>query len=108
MLINLRQSYIRAAGERKILNDLLMMAFASFIPVFRGLIFLKDDELPRNKKGVLDKIQEIFGADMKPFKRILDAKISGASLKTDDSKEIFNLCYNGLGKLVELVDAFEI
>jgi len=107
-LIGLRQGYISASGDRKMLTDGFIDSFAGYIPLFRGIITMLGQEAPIKSEAVLSTLQEIARVDLAPFRAVLKEKRERAKLSMVQLNTLFEDCYTVIEKLGNMADEMEI
>jgi len=107
-LIGMRQHYLSAAGDRKILLASLLQDFSGYIPLFRAILFLLGKEPPRDRSGVLHEMEAETGRSMEVFRRLLQARREKRRIPLEELNGIFESCYNTTESLGEIIDAMEI
>ncbi|MEA2109422.1 MAG: hypothetical protein U9P07_08400 [Pseudomonadota bacterium] len=103
-LIGLRQDYLSAAGNRKILADGFNHAFSRYLPLFRGVVMLLGSQPAINPTTVLDQLQKATTIDLSAFGSIFQAHGKRQNLSMDQLNTIFTNCYQALEQLGDLVD----
>jgi len=73
-LQHLCQGYIKAMGNKMTLTDLFVGSLSGYFPLFRGILFLYNHEIPKEKGDVLHAINECCGVDMKVYRNLLDIR----------------------------------
>ena len=106
-LIGLRQGYLSAAGDRKILADGFNHAFSRYLPLFRGVIQLFGSQPAINPTAVLDQLQEATNVDLSTFQTIFQARRKRQNLSMGELNTIFTNCYQALEQLGKLVDEYQ-
>jgi hypothetical protein len=102
------QSYIKARGNKSALTDMFAGSLSGYFPEFRGILFLFDQKIPREKGDVLSAVENLFDIDLGVYKKLLEIKAQGAHLSAESLKEIFERLYRVLDTLIKKVDEFEI
>jgi hypothetical protein len=103
-LIGLRQEYLSAAGDRKILADGFNHAFSRYLPLFRGVILLFGSQPAIDPAAVLDQLREASKVDLSIFQSIFQAHRKRQNLSMAQLNTIFTNCYQALEQLGKLVD----
>ncbi len=106
-LQTLCHGYIRTMGDRKMLAELLTVSLSGFFPVFRGILFLHGQEIPKEKGNVLSALGKCRNRDTLVFKRLLDIRHIGEHPSLEELKELFRGLYLELDALAREVDEFE-
>ena len=105
-LIGLRQGYLSTMGNKKELRIRIVRSLPKLIPLFRGIIFLYNQEPKTDFIDVLEQLEAATPIDCSVFFRILenriqpDAKMSGQS--------VFEEYYDALEKLSQVVDEITV
>ena len=108
-LVQLRQGYIAAAEDKRALARLFTEDLSSYFPVFRALLHLTYGGItPVPKKDVLEKLQEVTGIDMAPFKKLFAAKKGEEKLDPRVMPYFFRQIYTCVEKLMERSNDIEI
>lgn len=103
-LIWLRQGYISAAGDKKILTEGFVQSITGYIPLFRGIISLLGQEPPVRHKDVISSLSRAADINTDVFDRVLHAKHQKAKLSIEDLNEIFENYYSATEALGKIVD----
>ena len=106
-LIGLRQGYIAAAGDRRILSAEFLKAFGGYIPLFRGIIVLHQKETPIAGSDVLSTLEDVSSIAMDPFRAVLKAKKERAKLSMEQLNTLFEDCYSIIEKLGKVIDEIQ-
>ena len=106
-LIALRQGYIAAAGDRKILTEGFVDSFSGYIPLLRGIIVLLGKEPPLKNSEVLTVLEEICDVKTDVFQTVLKLKREQTKPSIEQLNTIFEDYYDAIEKLGEMTDAIE-
>jgi predicted nucleotidyltransferase len=107
-LQHLCQGYIKAMGNKMTLTDLFVGSLSGYFPLFRGILFLYNHEIPKEKGDVLHAINECCGVDMKVYRNLLDIRSRNFYPPLEALKEIFKNLYRVLDTITKKVDEFRI
>jgi len=107
-LIGLRQGYISAAGDRKILARSFAESFSGYMPLFKAIILLLGKVPPRNNADILSALEEISGVRTEVFKRVLDQKRKKTRPSLEQLNLVFEDYYAAIEKLGDFTDALAI
>lgn len=73
-LIRLRQGYLERGLLKKDVVGLMVESLTSFTPIFRNMLRLKQQPLPKARREVIESTARVFGFSADPFLRILQLK----------------------------------
>ncbi|MDR4509401.1 MAG: hypothetical protein MRJ65_14440 [Candidatus Brocadiaceae bacterium] len=107
-LQQLCQGYIRAMGDKTLLTDLLRGLLSGYFPIFRGILFLHDQNIPGEKNAVVSAIQKDCNADLAVFTKALHIRTNNLRPTVDELRHIFEGLYRELDSLAQMFDQFEI
>lgn len=105
-LQHLCQGYIKAMGDKRTFTDLLVGSLSGYFPLFRGILFLYNHEIPKEKGDVLYAMNECCDVDMKVFKDLLDIRSHNFYPPIEALKEVFKNLYRVLDTITKKVDEF--
>jgi hypothetical protein len=107
-LIGLRQGYLSAAGDRKILAEgFLSHTYSRYLPLFRGIIYLLGEEPAIEPLSVLKQLKETTKIDSDAFEIVFRVRGKRQSLSMDELNNTFTQCYRTLEQLGNLVDEYQ-
>ena len=107
-LIGLRQGYISAAGDQKILARGFAESFAGYMPLFKSIILLLGKEPPNNNDGILSVLEEVSGVRTDVFKIVSNQKKKKTKPSIEQLNMVFEDYYAAIEKLGEITDAIVI
>jgi hypothetical protein len=107
-LIGLRQGYISAAGDQKILARGFAESFSGYMPLFKAIILLLGKVPPRNNADILSALEDISGVRTEVFKRVLDQKRKKTRPSLEQLNLVFEDYYAAIEKLGDFTDAIAI
>ncbi len=107
-LIGLRQGYISAAGDQKILARGFAESFAGYMPLFKSIILLLGKEPPNNNDGILSVLEEVSGVRTDVFKIVLNQKKKKTKPSIEQLNMVFEDYYAAIEKLGDVTDAIVI
>jgi hypothetical protein len=73
-VIRLRQSYLRIAGRRSELAELLIASASSFGTLFRHVLIALGQESPSSTREGADRLAKLFAVSAAPFHLVLDLR----------------------------------
>jgi hypothetical protein len=108
MLIRLRQGYIAAAANRKLVRDILISTIKGLAPLLRAMLWLKDIDRPAETEPTFTKAGSEFSINREPL--ITVAKWQYERIRPDavQVRSIFESVYSIVDKLAVIVDELEV
>lgn len=106
-LIGLRQGYISAAGDQKILARGFADSIAGYMPLFKAIIVLLGRETPQNNQEILSVLADLTGIRTDAYKQVLALKNRQTKLSIEKLNIVFEDYYEVIEKLGEMIDALE-
>lgn len=100
--------YIKAMGNRTALTDLFLGSLSGYFPVLRGLLFLYDQKIPREKGEVLFALERCLDIDLGVYRKLLEFRAADFYPPFDVLRDIFEKLYRILNTVIKKVDEFEI
>jgi len=107
-LINLRHGYVRAAGRRKFIRQLMVDIVPGVIPLLSSLLFIMDREIPARKLDIITAAGELLKVGLEPVARCLQMRRSGEKPGLDELKGLFTRFYLCLETLTDKVDKLHV
>ena len=71
-LLLLREAFLETQETGKLLKSLIRQSMAAFVAIFRGLLHLAGQEVPSQKRQVLDRVCKAYDMDRDLFETLLD------------------------------------
>ncbi len=107
-LVGLRQGFLSAAGDRKMLVNDFVRSFSGYIPLFRAIIRLLGSDPPLTNKEVLSEVEKVSQVGMDAFRTVMNEKKKSTKPSSDQLVRIFEKYYTAVEKLGDIIDALEI
>lgn len=107
-LIGLRQGYLAAQADRRLLSENFGSIITGDIPLFRGIIFLLLNQTPIQQSAVIQALSEAVAIDTSVFSTALQVKQKKIKPSIDEFNEIFENYYTVLEKLGRIVDEITV
>jgi len=104
-LIGLRQGYISAAGDAKILAQGMVDSHAGYMPLFKAVIVLLGRQAPQTNMEIISVLEELSGIKTDAFRQILMYKRRKTKPSFDKLKPVFRDYYRIIEKLGDMIDA---
>jgi hypothetical protein len=106
-LIGLRQGYISAAGDQKILARGFADSFAGYMPLFKAIIVVLGRETPQNNQETLTALTDISGIRTDAFNQVLALKNRQTKPTIEKLNIVFEDYYEIIEQLGEVIDALD-
>lgn len=107
-LIWLRQGYLDAMGDRKLLTEGFVNSITGYIPLFRGIITLLGKEPPAIQSEVITALSEAANINTDVFTQVLKEKHDKIKLSIEELNTMFEDYYEATEKIGKIVDEIKI
>ena len=107
-LIGLRQGYLSAQADRRLLSENFGVIITGAIPLFRGIVFLLQNQIPIPQNAVIKALSEAVDIDTSVFSTALQVKQKIIKPSIDEFYQIFENYYAALEKLGRIVNEITI
>ena len=107
-LIRLRQGYIAAAGNHKLVRDVLIAAAKGLAPLVRAMLWLKDSERPTTLEKTFRAGTSELSVNLETALRIDRWRYEKPRLSDADIANAFSALYAATDQLATLVDELEV
>jgi hypothetical protein len=107
-LIGLRQGYISAAGDQKLLARGFAESFSGYMPLFKAIIVLLGQKPPHHNAGIIALLEEVSGIRADVFKVVLNQKKDQAKPSIEQLNMVFEDYYTAIEALGDFIDALAI
>ena len=103
-LLLLREAFMETAGKGRALRGVIGQSIQAFVAIFDALLYLKEKEIPKERRDVVNLTCDTFDLDTGLFQKLLDIKEE--KLKPDDTetKSLFQNYLKEVRKLSKIVD----
>ena len=108
MLIRLRQGYVAAAANKRLVRDILISTSISLAPLLRAMLWLKDIDRPKIVELSFAKAVEEFGVNVDFLIEVRKWKYEKTRLSQEQIKAAFESIYETVDTLATAVDRFEV
>ena len=107
MLIRLRQGYIAAAANKKLVRDILISTAKGLEPLLRAMLWLKDADRPAGAEQTFKMAAGQFSIKLDSL--VISERWRHEKIRPDESQidNTFESVYSSIEQLAELVDKFE-
>lgn len=107
-LIRLRQGYIAAAANKRLVRDILVSAVGGLAPLLRAMLWLKDAERPGEAKPVFAKAADEFSINTDSLTAVRKWRHKKVRLQKDEITNAFEAIYKAVEQLAVIVDKLEV
>jgi hypothetical protein len=107
-LVRLRQGYLAAGGDWRLVRDVLIHATKALAPLARAMLWLRDIERPKTMTGSLHKAAEQFKVDLGPVAAAERWRHEKPRLTAPDVERHFEAVFAAVDRLAEIVDGLEL
>lgn len=107
MLIRLRQGYIAAAGQNRLIRDVLISAAVGLVPLLRAMLWLKNSDRPAQAQAVFKKAEAEFSVKTDCLVNVKNWRHGKTRLSNDEIKRNFDALYEATDRLAVIVDGLE-
>jgi len=108
MLIRLRQGYIAAAANKKLVRDILISTAKGMAPLLRALLWLKGVERTAQAKPTFVKAAGEFSIDTNPLKSAIIWRHEKIRLSETEMENAFESVYSVIEQLAGIVDELKV
>ena len=108
MLIRLRQGYIAAAANKKLVRDILISTAKGMLPLLRAMLWLKDIDRTAQAEPTLVKSTEEFSIEAKPFTSAIQWRHEKIRLSETEMENAFVSVYSVVEQLAGIVDKLKV
>lgn len=88
-LLQLRQVYLESKGKTRNLKFIIKNSLTAFISIFRALLYIKDKDVPSEKKSIISLISQEMGVDEQIFLNLLRVKEGTVKLSSEALNTLF-------------------
>lgn len=107
-LIRLRQGYIAASANRKIVRDILISTAKGLSPLLRAMLWLKDIDRPKTAEATFKKTTDEFSINTGPLLTAEKWRHAKVSLSDFEMENVFESVYGVVECLAEIIDELEV
>ncbi len=107
-LIRLRQGYIAAAGNNRLVRDVLIATAKALAPLLRAVLWLKDIDRPGTMAATFQKASSELDVDLSTVEAAERWRYEKPRLTDSDIGAAFESIYAATDKLAQTVDAMEV
>ena len=108
MLIRLRQGYIAAAANKKLVRDILISTAKGMAPLLRAMLWLKDIDRTARAEATFGKAAGEFSIDTNPLKSAVKWRYEKIRLSETEMENAFESAYSVIEQLAGIVDELKV
>lgn len=107
-LIRLRQGYIAAAANRRLVRDILISATGGLVPLLRAILWLKDINRPKQAQPVFAKATAEFSITVDSLITVRKWRHGKIRLRENEITAAFESIYTAVEQLALIVDELKV
>jgi len=108
MLIRLRQGYIAAAANKKLVRDILISTAKGMAPLLRSMLWLKDVERTARAEATFGKAAGEFSIDANTLTSAIKWRHEKVRLSETEMENAFESVYSLVEQLADIVDKLKV
>ena len=108
MLIRLRQGYIAAAANKKLVRDILISTAKGMLPLLRAMLWLKDIDRTARTESTLGKAAKDYSIDMNSLTTALKWRHEKVRLSETEMENAYESVYSVVEQLSDIVDKLKV
>ena len=103
-LLLLRERYVETRGKPKVLRELISASVPTFVFVFKGLLYLLDEEIPETKQETVSGLARALDLDENLFSSLLQIEAGTLKPSPQEIADIFRRYLQQIRALALLID----
>jgi len=103
-LLQLREGFLTTAHHADSMKSLIARSVITFAPIFSGLLELKTDVIPPNRREMFAKMAEIFGLDEELFRELLAIRETNPRYSREHLHSIMERYIREISQLTQTID----
>jgi hypothetical protein len=108
MLIRLRQGYIAAAANKKLVRDILISTAKGMLPLLRAMLWLKDIDRTARAEPTFAKAASEFSINTNPLMSATKWRHEKTRLSETEMENAFESVYSVVEQLAGIVDKLKV
>ena len=104
-LLLLREAFLESYGKARALRSVVILSLSAFIAIFEALLYLKGEEIPKEKRDIIRVTAGLFELDGSIFEKLLDIKEEKIKLGDKEILKLYKAYLKEVRMLSKLVDA---
>ena len=106
-LIKLSWGYVRAAGRKRALTELMVDSVFGLAPLMRGILYARSEEPPTTIGPLFDALSSLVGSAALSFKEVYWMKLRETKMPVSRVRDILKDYYRAIETLIDVVDRIE-
>jgi len=106
-LLHLRQSYFNFYIDKRHVSILIPASVKTFMAFFPAVLHIQGEEIPGDRKAILDKIIALFNLDKNVFETLWQKATGDSKIKQKEDKALFLKYIEEIRKLANEIDKWE-
>lgn len=107
-LLLLREAYLDSEGRQRGLGQVASASLTAFLSLFRALLFLREQEIPRHSDRLISVTAREIGFDEGPFMEVLRVREGKVKPRRDEMERIVDKYLGAIRDLWKTVDQLEV
>ncbi|MBN2283607.1 MAG: hypothetical protein JXO48_06930 [Deltaproteobacteria bacterium] len=107
-LVLLRRGFLETEGRDRHIRELIAASLTAFISIFKGLLYLKEQDIPPSRREVIGAVADTFALDRTTFLRCLQIKEGTGRFSPQEVRSLLKSYLAEIKKLWEAVDRMEL
>ena len=103
-LLLLREAFMETAGRARAMRGVIGQSIQAFVAIFDALLTLKEKEIPKERRDVVNLTCDTFDLDAGLFQKLLDIKEEKLKPDHTETKSLFQNYLKQVRKLSKIVD----
>jgi predicted nucleotidyltransferase len=99
-LIQLRKGFLESYGRKKAIERLILHSLPAFFSIFQSMVYLKEGGMICENKGIIEKMEAIFGLEKGCFSMLAEIREGKKKVKSD--QEAIGVMDRYIGEIVKL------
>jgi predicted nucleotidyltransferase len=99
-IIQLRKGFLESYGRKRAIEHLIIHSLPAFFSIFQSMVYLKEGGVVCERKGMIEKMETVFGLDKECFLDLTSIREGKQKLKNDE--EALNVMNRYIGAIVRL------
>lgn len=108
MFVRLRQGYVAAAANKRLVRDILISTAKGLAPLLRAMLWLKDIDRPSRTEPTFVKAAGQFSFNMNALTTAAKWRHEKTHLSTVEMENAFASVYSTVEQLADIVDKLEV